>query len=130
MTVQQWIDAYAQAWRDRDAEAAAGLFTDDAVYREHPLQDAYLGAEGVRSYWANVTSTQDRVEVMMGRPVESADGRRAAAEFWVRMLSRGAEVTLIGILFLRFAADGRCEELRETWIFEQGDHAPHEGWGT
>ena len=41
-----------------------------------------------------------------------------------------SEVTLIGILFLRFAEDGRCEELRETWLFEPGDRAPHEGWGT
>jgi len=41
----------------------------------------------------------------------------------------GAEVTLIGILFLRFAADGRCEDLRETWFFEPADHAPHDGWG-
>jgi len=65
----------------------------------------------------------------MGRPVESPDGRRAAVEFWARMLNSGAEVTLIANLFLRFAEDGRYEELRETWLFEQGDHAPHEGWG-
>ena len=130
MTVQQWIDAYAQAWRDRDAEAAARLFTEDALYRDHPLQEAHRGTDGVRSYWANVTSTQDRVDVRMGRPVESADGRRAAVEFWVRMLNSGAEVTLIGIMLLRFEEDGRCEDLRETWLFEPVDHAPHEGWGT
>ena len=129
MTVQEWTDAYAQAWRDRDADAAAALFTDDCLYRDHPLQDPHRGSEGVRSYWANVTSTQDRVDVRMGRPVESPDGRRAAVEFWVRMLNSGAEVTLIGILFLRLAGDGRCEELRETWHFEPGDHAPHDGWG-
>jgi uncharacterized protein (TIGR02246 family) len=129
VTVQEWIDAYAQAWRDRDADAAASLFTDDCLYRAHPLQEAHRGAGGVRSYWEQVTSTQDRVDVRMGRPVESPDGRRAAVEFWVRMLSSGAEATLIGILFLRFAEDGRCEELRETWLFEPGDHAPHEGWG-
>lgn len=129
MTVQEWTDAYAQAWCDRDADAAAALFTDDCLYRDHPLQDPYRGSEGVRSYWANVTSTQDRVDVRMGRPVESPDGRRAAVEFWVRMLNSSAEVTLIGILFLRFAGDGRCEELRETWHFEPGDHAPHDGWG-
>jgi hypothetical protein len=130
MTVQEWVDAYAQAWRDRDPDAAARLFTDDARYRDHPLREPHGGAEGVHSYWADVTSIQDRVDVRMGRPIESADGRRAAAEFWVRMVNGGAEVTLIGILFLRFAADGRCEDLRETWLFEQGDHAPHDGWGT
>ena len=129
MTVQQWADAYAQAWRDRDAEAAASLFADDCLYREHPLQEPHRGAEGVRSYWANATATQDRVDVRMGRPIESSDGRRAAVEFWVRMRNRDTEVTLIGILFLRFTDDGRCAELRETWLFEAGDHVPHEGWG-
>jgi len=129
MTVQEWVDAYAQAWRNRDADAAARLFTEDSRYRSQPLQDAHEGAEGVRAYWASVTATQDRVDVLMGRPIESADGSRAAVEFWVRMLNGGAEVTLIGILFLRFAGDGRCEDLRETWFFEPGDHAPHDGWG-
>ena len=130
MAVQQWVDAYAQAWRDRDADAAAALFTADSSYRSHPLEEAHQGADGVQAYWSNVTETQDRVDVRMGRPVESADGRRAAVEFWVRMLNGGAEVTLIGILFLRFADDGRCEDLRETWMFDPGDHPPHEGWGT
>jgi hypothetical protein len=123
------VDSYAQAWRDRDADAAAALFADDCVYRDHPLQEPHRGLEGVRSYWANVTATQDRVDVRMGRPVESSDARRAAVEFWVRMLHGDLAVTLIGILFLRFANDGRCEELRETWCFEEGDHGPHEGWG-
>ena len=85
MTVQQWVDAYADAWRERDAEAAAALFTEDSSYRSHPLQEAHLGSEGVRSYWETVTATQDAVDVRMGAPVESDDGRRAAVEFWVRM---------------------------------------------
>jgi hypothetical protein len=129
VSVQEWVDAYAQAWRDRDASAAAALFTGDSLYWDHPLHEPHRGADGVRGYWESVTATQDRVDVRMGRPVESSDGGRAAVEFWVRMLSGGAEVTLVGILFLRFADDGRCEELRETWIFDPGDHAPHAGWG-
>jgi ketosteroid isomerase-like protein len=129
VTVQQWVDAYADAWRERDAEAAAALFTEDCSYRAHPLQEAHRGTDGVRSYWADATSTQDRVDVRMGSPVESPDGRRAAVEFWVQMRSSGDAVTLIGILVLRFAEGGRCEDLRETWFFEPGDHAPHVGWG-
>lgn len=129
MPVQEWVAAYADAWRSRDADAAAALFTEDSSYRSHPLQQTHVGSEGVRSYWAEVTSTQDAVDVRMGTPVESADGRRAAVEFWVRMRASGDQVTLIGILFLRFAGDGRCEDLRETWFFEPGDHPPHDGWG-
>ncbi len=129
MTVQEWVDAYADAWRKRDPDAAAALFTESCSYRSHPLQEAHRGSEGVRSYWADVTTTQDGVDVRMGKPVASADGRRAAVEFWVRMRSSGDEVTLVGILFLLFADDGRCEDLRETWFFEPGDHAPHVGWG-
>ena len=129
MTVQQWVDAYADAWRERDADAAAALFTEDSSYRAHPLQEAHAGSEGVRTYWETVTATQSDVDVSMGSPIESADGRRAAVEFWVRMRNAGDQVTLIGILFLRFGEDGRCEDLRETWFVESADHAPHSGWG-
>jgi hypothetical protein len=45
------------------------------------------------------------------------------------MLNSGQQVTVIGILFLRFDADGLCEELRETWNFEPGDFAPPDDWG-
>jgi hypothetical protein len=41
VTVQEWVDGYADAWRDRDADAAAKLFTNDCLYREHPLQEAH-----------------------------------------------------------------------------------------
>jgi limonene-1,2-epoxide hydrolase len=129
MTVQRWVDAYAEAWRERDPDAAAALFTEDCLYWDHPLREPNHGVDGVRAYWANATSTQDRVDVRMGQPVESADALRAAVEFWVRMLNGGVEVTLVGILFLRFAEGGRCSELRETWLFEACDFPPHDGWG-
>jgi ketosteroid isomerase-like protein len=129
MNAQEWIDAYFRAWEARDPEAAMALFTEDARYYDHPLQPPHEGQPGVRTYWATATSTQDRVKTRVGMPVVSADGRRAAVEWWVTMLNGGAEVTLVGILVLRFAGDGRCEELREAWFFETGQHEPHAGWG-
>jgi nuclear transport factor 2 (NTF2) superfamily protein len=129
MTVQEWVDAYGRAWRDRDPDAAAVLFTEDGMYRDHPTREARRGRDGVRSYWADVTATQEDPDVRMGEPIVSADEPRGAVEFWVRMRSSGEQVTVIGILFLRFAEDGRCEELRETWHFETGDHVPPDDWG-
>ena len=43
--------------------------------------------------------------------------------------SDDGELTLPGILMLRFAADGRCEELREVWHMQPGTRQPPPGWG-
>jgi len=129
MTVQDWVDGYGQAWRDKDPEAAAALFTEDATYRDHPTGEGYRGPDGVRTYWTNITAPQQDPDVRMGTPIVSADNRRAAVEFWARFLNDGQPVSVIGILFLRFADSGLCEELRETWNFEMGDHAPPADWG-
>jgi len=72
MTVQEWVDAYAQAWRDRDADAAAALFTEDSMYRDHPLQEGRHGAAGVHAYWVDVTASQPHLYVA------SAAGNAAA----------------------------------------------------
>ena len=130
MTVQEWIDGYGRAWEERDADAAGELFTEDGVYRDNPLGAPHTGREGVREYWRGVTATQDDVRVRFGEATTTADGRRAAVEFWVTMLNGGAEVTLTGILFLRFDSSGLCEELREAWHFAEGRVDPPSGWGT
>lgn len=127
--IDDWIAAYGRVWEERDADGAAALFSDNAVYRDHPLGEPHTGHDGVRAYWTGVTSAQESVSVRFGAPIVSADERRAAVEFWVTMLNGGEEVTLTGILFLRFAGDGRCEDLREAWHFEAGRHEPPPGWG-
>jgi hypothetical protein len=127
MDVGAWLGAYGRAWRERDADAAAALFTETAVYRSHPFRAPHVGQEGIRAYWRAATSTQDDVDLRFGAPV--ASGNRAAVEWWAVMRERGDWVTLPGCLVLRFAADGRCEELRECWHLEPGRHEPPDGWG-
>lgn len=128
MTVTEWIDAYRQAWEDRDPEAAASLFTEDAWYRSNIYEDPHEGRDGVTAYWSGVTSAQSDVSVQMGE--RFGEGDRVAVEFWTNMAVEGDPVTLAGCLLLDFAPDGRCRRLREYWNFEQGTHAPPPGWGT
>jgi hypothetical protein len=128
MTVSEWLDAYTRAWEERDADAAVALFTQEAVYRSSPFREPDVGHEGIRGYWERATGTQSGVEVRLGDPV--VDGRRAAVEWWTTMSDEGEEITLPGCLVLRFAADGRCQELREYWHVEPGRIDPPGDWGT
>ena len=127
MTVHEWIDTYERAWREKDAQLAASLFASNGVYCSHLLQDPAIGPLGVAEYWRNVTATQSEINVRMGKPF--IEGSRVAVEFWTRMKSSGADATVAGCMLLRFADDGKCEELREYWFFEMGDHAPPAIWG-
>ena len=127
VNVAEWIDAYRRAWVGRDAEAAVALFTEDAVYRSSPLREPSVGSDGIREYWARATSTQEELNLRFGEPV--AEGDKVVVEWWAIMRDEGEWITLPGALLLRFASDGRCEELREYWHVEDGKHEPPPGWG-
>jgi ketosteroid isomerase-like protein len=139
LDIDIWVERYGQAWREKDDEAVAALFTEGATYASHPLQAPHQGRDGIRAYWRRATADQEDLDLCFGEPVVSEDGRRAAVEWWVTMRDgdwaarQGAEddrLTLPGCLVLRFAADGLCEELREYWNVGFGPPAhPSKGWG-
>lgn len=126
-TVQTWLEGYRKAWEDRDPEAAAALFTDDAPYREQPYQDPFPGAAGVKQYWTDVTATQSDVSFRYGTPLIVDD--RAVVEWWVTMKNGGADITLAGVFLLRFDESGKCSDLNEYWHFGEGQLQPYPGWG-
>ena len=126
MTALEWIAAYGRAWEAGDAELAVALFTEDAVYRSSPFREPHVGADAIRDYWRRATGTQEETAVRFGEPV--IEGRRAAVEWWAVMRDEGEWVTLPGCLLLRFAADGRCQELREYWHLEEGRREAPSGW--
>ena len=128
MGVDRWLEGYRTAWEEADPDAAAALFTEDAVYRSSPFREPYIGHGGIREYWQTATGTQSETHVRLGRPI--TDGDRTAVEWWATMRDEGDEITLPGILFLRFAPDGRCEELREAWMMAEERLEPHPGWGS
>jgi len=127
VTHADWIETYGRAWEERDPEAAAALFTEDAVYRSAPLRPPTLGSDGVRDYWTQVTAGQSDVRIRFGTPISVRD--KVAVEWWTTMRVEGTEVALAGCFVLRFAPDGRCEELREYWHAEEGHREPPDGWG-
>ena len=126
-TLDGWVEGYRLAWQNRDAKAAASLFTHDATYRSNIFEDAHLGRAGVEAYWKSTTSTQSDVRVRMGRPF--VDGPRVSVEFWTNMKVDNEEVTLPGCLLLDFDDNWLCHGLREYWHFAPGSMEPPDGWG-
>ncbi len=125
--VARWLEGYRLAWVRRDADAAAALFTPDAVYQEQPFQSAYAGRDAIRRYWAAVTATQSDIELRYGTPVVKR--RKAAVEWWANLRNGDADVTLAGEFMLTFARGGLCRSLREYWFFAEGRLMPPPGWG-
>ena len=68
MNVQKWLEAYCEAWRTRDADAAAALFTEDSIYRSHPFRHPHRGQDGVRAYWLKATQDQRGLDLRSGCP--------------------------------------------------------------
>lgn len=127
MSTDEWVEGYRVAWENRDADAAAALFTPDATYRDSIFEEANQGREGVFSYWQGVTADQTDIRVRMGSPY--ADGSRVAVEFWTNMKAEGDDATIGGCLLLDFADDGLCRRLHEYWAFTPGAHEPPTEWG-
>ncbi|HKW50830.1 MAG TPA: nuclear transport factor 2 family protein, partial [Candidatus Eisenbacteria bacterium] len=86
------------------------------------------GTNGVRAYWTKATGDQRELDLRLGTPI--IEGSRVAVEWWAIMKLEGGTVgTLPGCLFLRFAPDGKCDELREYWHWKEERVAAPEGWG-
>jgi ketosteroid isomerase-like protein len=127
MDIDRWLSGYKAAWEARDADAAAALFSEDALYRESPYEEPFRGRQGVHDYWTRVTATQSDVNVRYGTVIAGSD--RAAVEWWVTLKNDGTDVTLAGEFYLLFDSDGLVRDLREYWHFGEGAIAPAAGWG-
>ena len=125
---QDWIEDYATAWREGDADTVAQLFTEDAVYRSSPFRPPTVGREAIRAYWREVRSTQEGMQLSFGSPVVQGnrvvggvvghDARRRGALHPVRRADPALQP--------RRALRGAPRVL----AYRQQPVDPPEGWGT
>jgi hypothetical protein len=113
--LKSWLDAYGQAWVDRDADAAAGLFAEDGTYEETPFVEPMRGRSAIAAYWSRATGSHTNVH--FGYEVLTLDEDRGIAHWWCSFVRLPAKTSLKldGIFVLRFDVQGRCTSLREWW---------------
>ncbi|MFL5895233.1 MAG: nuclear transport factor 2 family protein [Thermoleophilaceae bacterium] len=122
----EWLDDYGRAWQERDPEAAADLFSEDAVYQWGPFGKRLRGRPLIRSAWADAVETQQNVE--FGYEVLTASARSGLVRWWSAYDRAGSDlrIRLEGIFRLAFDEDGLCRSLEEWFNYEEGplDGAP------
>ncbi len=112
---QEWLRDYGNAWERRDPEAAAALFSDDALYYWTPFDEPKKGREGIATAWREATSRQRNVR--FSYDVLAVIGETGIAR-WQASLERrwtGRPVELDGILVAEFDSEARCRVFREWW---------------
>jgi SnoaL-like domain len=111
----EWLDAYGKAWEDRDPEAAADLFTENAVYQWGPFGRRLRGRVMIREAWADAVERQANVK--FGYEVMSATHRGGIVRWWCAMdvPSDAVRRQLEGVFRLVFDETGLCKGLEEWW---------------
>src|SRR5580692_11489664 len=56
-----WLDAYGQAWENRNPEAATALFTEDGTYQVTPFLEPVRGRKAIFEYWSEVAHTEENI---------------------------------------------------------------------
>jgi hypothetical protein len=129
VTAARWVAQLEQAWRMRDPDGIAALFTPDARYYRGPFDPPHVGTAAISKHWTATLSRQVDPLIWFGPPSEH-DGE-AVVEWWCVLHDpvTYAPRTAAGCLRLRLADDGRCTEFREYWqaIYDQAAEPPA-GW--
>lgn len=114
-----WLDAYGKAWEDRDAEAAAALYTEDGTYQVTPFLEPMHGRKAILEYWLEVARTEENVrfEYEIFAASDERNIARWSASFVI--VPQGLHTKLDGIFVISLDEKGRCKSLREWWHKEQ-----------
>jgi SnoaL-like protein len=116
---KSWLDAYGQAWENRNAEAAAALYTEDGTYQVTPFLEPLRGRKAIFEYWSEVTRTEENVRFGYEILVSNAGLSIARWSASFVIVPQGLQTKLDGIFLISLDEEGRCKSLREWWHKQQ-----------
>jgi SnoaL-like domain len=112
---KSWLNAYRQAWENRDPEAAAALFTESGTYQVTPFLEPICGRKAIFEYWSEVARTEENIkfgyEILVASP--QLHIARWSASFVI--LPAELQTQLDGIFLISLDEEGRCKSLQEWW---------------
>ncbi|MBM3573022.1 MAG: nuclear transport factor 2 family protein [Alphaproteobacteria bacterium] len=125
LDLKTWLTRYKKSWEELDTELFLSLFTQDATYQSHPFDKPAIGAE-LRGMWDSLKTRQSGNHIELH--VLGQDGDTTIVR-WMGQTTRPdrGRVKGDGLFVLRFAKDGRCQNLREWQHWIDADAQPTKG---
>ncbi|MEO8758578.1 MAG: nuclear transport factor 2 family protein [Devosia sp.] len=115
--IRAWVEAYRQAWIDRDPDQIVQIFTADAHYQEDHFKPGLMGVEAIRTYWQVIVESQQR-DVDFSYELLATRGRTAFIHWTAHFtwLPINSIMELDAIAQIRFAeTPGQNGLLAEAW---------------
>lgn len=119
--VDKWIEKYVEAWRDNDAPKLAGLFSNQATYKETPWSNTIQGLSNIEKFWKEVCSSQGDFETRS--KIIAVKG--ATAEVHLNVMYKSDKPSKWqDVWVLTFNSEGLCDSYQGwPWpLNQQGDN--------
>jgi hypothetical protein len=113
--LDDWMDAYVEAWSSNDAYDIAALFSPDAVYDPQTADGERHGHDEIISWWQGVDDDPDNWDFEWQPLVETED--LAVITGTTRYLEPPASYR--NLFVIRFDAEGLCSDFTEWYIEEE-----------
>jgi hypothetical protein len=110
-----WLDAYGQAWVNRDPEAATALFAEGGTYQVTPFLEPMRGRKAIFEYWSEVARTEESIKFEYEILIVNAKLNIAKWSASFVIVPPGLKTKLDGIFLISLDAEGRCTSLQEWW---------------
>ena len=110
-----WLDAYGQAWVNRDPEAATALFAEGGTYQVTPFLEPMRGRKAIFEYWSEVARTEESIKFEYEILIVNAKLNIAKWSAWFVIVPPGLKTKLDGIFLISLDEEGRCTSLQEWW---------------
>jgi ketosteroid isomerase-like protein len=110
-----WLRGYQNAWEQRNAQAAADLFTTDAAYYWTPFDAPQRGRTEIAAAWDKAVSGQR--DVHFSYEILAVNGAVGIAHWHTKLMAVPANTPfeLDGVLVATLTDTQHCREFREWW---------------
>jgi ketosteroid isomerase-like protein len=119
VTFNIWLESYGRAWMQRDAQAAAELYTENATYQVTPFSDPLQGRPAILDYWTHVAETERDIQFTYEILAITQEAGIARWRASFQIVPQDLSTQLDGIFWITLDNSGRCTSLKEWWHKQQ-----------